>query len=515
MRLASARAHWNAILRTNQKSNEFSKVLRDLAGDSAQYFVGLVLIGLTNTLLLPLYMRYLDPAEFGCYALIEVSSLALIVVSGLGFNTSYLKSYADVDKADSFSLLGSMTVISTAAAGATGTAFAAFVASGTGERLLGTATKPFAYLLMPLVGLESIYASYETHLRASRRPAAISTSAVIRLIAIAGFSIWLMADRQEGLAGLFQGRVLGDMCGVLLAAYYCRRDFTLRISRSLSVAMLRYGTPLVVISLMMLGLDATGRYLLDSYGSLSQVGFYTVGIKISNLMRILFVAPLGAAWGGLMFQIAKKPNARFIYSKLFGYVFLLAGTIALVLALLTPGLFAVFATSAYRPSIALVPWLLLVQVLSILQAPLATGLYVGQATRWLVPIYSAGLAADIAAGRLLVPHYGMYGAAWGWLLGWVVICLLMTMAGQKYYPLQFEWQPIALSLSYCTAVPLVRHLGLLNLEPRSVVLQGLGCILAITAVALYAVRDVRKSHATFEIGFSVAEELGNLVAESD
>jgi O-antigen/teichoic acid export membrane protein len=511
----AAREHWQEYLRTKAQSNEFTSVLLDLVGDSAQYFIGLILIGLANTILLPLYMRYLAPAQFGLYALIEVTSLGLMLLAGLGFNTSYLKFYAEVEGHRASRLFGSMTLISGVAAAALGAGFSVLARSAEGSRLLGGDTKGIALLLLPLVLFESLYACFETHLRACRRPTSISSSAVIRLIAIAGFSIWLMAVRKQGLIGLFEGRVLGDACSLGVAGYYCRGEFALRISRPMAKAMLRYGAPLVVIGLMMLGLDAAARYLLDSYGSLNEVGLYTAGIKISNLMRILFVAPLGAAWGGLMFQIAKKPNAKFIYSKLFGYVFLIAAAVAAVIALMTPALFAIFAAPAYKPGMALVPWLLLVQVLSILQAPLATGLYVGHATRWLIPIYVTGLASDIAAGRLLVPEYGMYGAVWAWLIGWGAISLLLTLAGQKSYPLRFEWRSIAISFSICAFVPTIRYLGVMNLELTSIVKQAVCGATAVAIVASYIAHDVKKSRAEFGRGFPRKEALGEFAAQSD
>lgn len=499
----------------NNTENEFSVVLQNLIGDSSKYLVGLVLTGAASTVLLPLYMRYLNPAQFGLYALIEVSSLALIAVAGLGFNTSYLKWHAEEERENGSRLIGSMLVANGAAALVLGCALAAAVQSDLGVRLFGGPAKEFAWLLMPLVVLESLCASFETHLRAGRRPAAISSAAVVRLAAVALLSIWLIAFQHRGLTGLFQGRVLGDLIGLLAVALYCWRDLSIRFSRHLSASMLRYGAPLVVTSLMVLGLDATGRYLLNTYGTLDQVGLYAAGIKISNLMRILFVAPLAAAWGGLLFQIAKKPSAQFIFSKLFGYVFVFSSAVALTLAFLTPALFAVFSAPAYRSAMALVPWLLLVQVVSITQYPISTGMYVGNATRWLIPIYGAGFGLNIAMGRLLIPRHGVYGAAWAWLIGSIVTCALMIIVGQRHYRLHFEWEPVVISVCLCSVAPMIRYLGFLNLNRKSVVVQTMCSAAAIAAVMAYVIRDARKSHTAFDNSFRIAEGLTKLAAGAD
>lgn len=513
--LTAVRKMWQRLAGGGEGANEFSTVLHNLLGDSAQYFVGLVLIGAANTVLLPLYMRYLDPSQFGLYALIEVASLALIAVSGLGFNTSYLKWHAEAHRESAPRLLGSMLVISGLAALAMGSLLAVIVGSGAGARVLGGPTKDFAYLLLPLVFIESIHASLDNHLRGSRRPAALSAAAVTRVIAIASVSIWLIAFEHRGLVGLFQGRVLGDVVGLLAALLYCRRDLSPHISRSLSIAMLRYGLPLVVIALMTLGLDAVGRYLLNTYGSLGQVGLYAAGIKISNLMRILFVAPLGAAWGGLLFHIPKKPNAQLIFSKLFGYIFLASSAIALMLAFMTPALFAIFSAPSYRPAISLVPWLLLVQVLGVVQYPISTGMYVGNATRWLIPVYAAGLALDVVLGRVLIPRYGMYGAAWAYLCGSATICALMAVVGQRHYRLRFEWGAIAFSLALCLLVPVVRYSGLLNLDGKSIVLQGLCSTIVIAGVGAYLVRDAKRSHNSFYRQIRMKDGLAGLAVEAD
>jgi hypothetical protein len=58
------------MIRLGSAEDSVVGVLLSLAGDSAQYLVGLVVMGLANMVLLPLYTRYLSPADFGLYALI-------------------------------------------------------------------------------------------------------------------------------------------------------------------------------------------------------------------------------------------------------------------------------------------------------------------------------------------------------------------------------------------------------------------------------------------------------------
>src|SRR5947209_18929076 len=69
-------------------------VMLSLLGDSAQYLVGIAVMGLANAFLLPIYTRFLSPSDFGLYAFVELLALTLTSISGSGFTVSYLKSFA-------------------------------------------------------------------------------------------------------------------------------------------------------------------------------------------------------------------------------------------------------------------------------------------------------------------------------------------------------------------------------------------------------------------------------------
>jgi len=498
-----------------QSADGFSRTLLELTGDSTQYLVGLVVMGLTNTVLLPLYMRYLSPREFGLYALIEVTALGLMVVSGLGFNVSYLKSFAEDGHSAVTKLLGTMLGCGAVSAALSGVALVILIRGSYGVHIFGREPREFTRLLGLLILFETLETLFHTHLRAQRRPMAISVASVLRLFGIAAFSILFIVVQHRGLTGLFAGRVLGDVVALLANIFCCRRDLGLSFSKSAAGVMLRYGMPLVTIGLMQLSLDGTGRYLVDHYGTLEQVGLYTAGIKVSNLMRILLVAPLGAAWGGLIFQIGRKPNAQFIYSKLLSYILFVAAAVAIAISLLAPTLFLVFSGPAYRGAVVLVPWLLLVQVASIVQCPASVGIYIGNATPWLFPIYRLGVVLELAAGRILVPRYGMFGAAWAWLFGWAVISILTGWIGQRYYRIQFEWKSIAGSLLLLSVVPLTKYLNVTQPSVGSVLFELGGCCAIAGVAMILIVRDVRKSTTLFKNEFAgevkvakLAEELG-------
>jgi len=434
------------------RANCLADVLRSLVGDSAQYVAGVVVMGLANMVLLPLYTRFLSPSDFGLYALIEVLALSSISVSGLGLNVAYLKWFASSAPDEVPRLLGTMIWVNGFAGIVTGAGLWMFLASHQSSRMLHGDTRGLGWLLLPLISFETLQGVLLTHLRARRRPGAFSAVSTFRLVTIAAFSIWLVAGRKDGLSGVFLARVLGDLGGCLVAWGLVSADVSLSASLSSALAMMKYGLPVVASSLIMMILDGAGRFFLNHYGNLEQVGLYAVAVKISGVMRMLVVLPFGAAWGGLMFQIAKRSEAAIIYSKIMSYLLVLSLSIALVFSLFSPVLLLVFATRQYSASLAVIPWLLLVQAVTALQYPSATGLFLGSATKWLLPIFALGVAISLGLNRLLVPRFASLGAAWAWLVAWLVTTILMPSVGRRRYPIRYERKPLLVALAACAIV---------------------------------------------------------------
>jgi O-antigen/teichoic acid export membrane protein len=432
-----------------------------LAGDSLVYLAGAAVIGLGNFVLVPLYTRYLAPAEFGVYALVDITILILVTVTQLGFGVSYLKWFADIEPSRRGELLGSTLAVGALAATIGGALLALAVAGPWGERWLQTGDRGFAWTLLPLVVLENLQGLLLTDLRARRRAAAFSASALVRLLAIVGASLWFIVVQKQGVTGVFTGRLVGDGIGVLTLATFCLRSTALRLEWSMVKPMVRYGLPLVWSALMGMMLDASGRYFLSHSSTLEQVGFYGVAIKIGNIFQMLVNQPFGVAWGGLMFQIVKWPNARVVYSKILAYVFVLSLTAALILTLFTPTLFAIFATAAYFPAMAVFPLILLVRAVNLMEYPTSIGIYLAGRTKWFALIYSVGLAVNLLANYALTPDYGMFGAAWAWLAAWLVITGLMAWLGQRYYPLHYDWKLLLIPIVPWGFV-LLGHRGLVS-----------------------------------------------------
>ncbi len=415
----------------NLPSNAFVSLLRD----SSVYLIGSALLGLGNFVLVPLYTRSLRPAEFGVFALIDVTILILISFSQMKLDVSYLREYADAEHTRE-TLLATVFWAAAILSAISGVILLAIAHTARAQAFLGSDIRGFAWSLLPIVMTETLQAILLSDLRARRKAAQYCLSTLARLAGIVAASVWFIRAEHMGLAGVFYGRLAGDLLGMLVLGAFCLQNISPALDLSILKRMLRFGIPIVWGGIVTMALDATGRYFLAHQGSTESVGYLGAAVKISGIFQMLVTQPFGIAWGGMMFQIVHRPEAKMIYSKILAYVTSAALTVGFVLSVSAPFLFRLFAPS-YAPAMSIFPLVVLMRAIQVLEYPSAIGIYLSGRTGLFPPIYTAALLVNLAANFILVPSFGLAGALYAALAGWVVVIAGMLVTSHRLYPLKY------------------------------------------------------------------------------
>jgi O-antigen/teichoic acid export membrane protein len=474
------------------QANWLHRAMHSLVSDSFVHFVGAGLLGLGSFVLVPLYTRTLRPAQFGIYALIDVTILILALVSQLKLDVAYLKTFADVASEKHSALLGSVLITGFSCSTLVGLVFAAIVASPFGSRFLQATDRGFAWTLLPIVVLEALQGLLLSDLRARRRAVLYCVSTLTRLLAMVGATVWLLSFRHWELYGLFLGRMLGDLAGVLLLLFFCRRNLSLCFDWPVLRPMVHFGMPLIWGAFMMLLMDAAGRYILTQYHGLTEVGYLGSAVKISSVFQMLVAQPFGIAWGGLMFQMARWPNAKLIYSQLFTYLLFLSSGVALGVAVFTRQLFHIFATPAYAPGMVLLPYLLLVRAIGIMEYPAGISIYLAGRTYWFAGIYTIAFAVNCGLNVWLDKTQGAMGVVVSWIAGWIVIAVLMRAIGQRVYRLENHWLLWAVSISPWLGLVVLPRERLARMLQVNYLVQSLFGALIVGCLAIFVIVEYRR-----------------------
>jgi len=488
-------AHRIGFRLRNDQRHPVVRTLLALGGDSSVYLFGAALIGAGNFVLVPLYTRYLSPANFGVYTLVDLALFIAVTVSTLRLDVAYLKWFGGTQNEKPCELLGSVLTCSAICGLSLGLILAASLGSAAAERWLRAPDYRFVWLLIPLVLLENVQVILLANLRAYRRALSYSLCAAFRLLLIILASLHFVVAARQGVTGIFLGRLVGDAGSMIVLLVLSAPSLRPRLQLPMLKKMLFFSLPLIWTGFAAVLMDAEGRYFLTRYRSMEEVGVYGAGVKIGSVFQVLVTQPFGMAWGGMVFQIANGENARSIYSRILAYVFFGSLVAALLLSTLAPEFLRLFATKAYAPALGILPLIFLVRAIAVLEYPASTGIYLSGHTSWFAGIYSAGLAITFVFCWLLVPRWGMYGVVWSWGAGWAAIAALMFLIGQKYYALRLDVKFFAVPV-LCWAVLLAGQHGAIGAlaqfsRPTKIVLC-LGIVLYGLTMYLRDLRSIGK-----------------------
>jgi len=185
------------------------------------------------------------------------------------------------------------------------------------------------------------------------------------------------------------------------------------------------------------------KYMLNSMLSLSVVGVYNIGQTIGNAMFFL----IGKVWAafqpvyyGEVFQ--KGDQASSYVGRLFTKFAYIALTLVLLLILFAQELIYILAPSSYYPAI---------NVIIILAIGVSTqifGMYssvqyaYSKKAYWIFPITVIGTLVNVVTNIILIPKFGLLGAAIATAVFYFFINGLLAFIGQKVYKIGYEWKII-------------------------------------------------------------------------
>ena len=255
---------------------------------------------------------------------------------------------------------------------------------------------------------------------------------------------------EIGIGYVFIANVLASTLKLLLLLpqlWTGWRGFDPRLLRRL----LRYSLPMVVIGLAGIVNEMLDRaalkYLLpyDIETNMAQLGIYSASYKLSILM-VLFIQAFRYAGEPFFFSQARRADARASYALILNWFVAFCVFIFLLVTLYLE-IFQYFIGEPFRVGLVVVPVLLFANLLFGIYINLSIWYKLTDHTLLGAVVALLGAAVTIVSLWLLVPHYGLLGAAWSHVLCYTLMVALSYGLGRRYYPVPYAVRRI---LGYLT-----------------------------------------------------------------
>jgi O-antigen/teichoic acid export membrane protein len=464
--------------------------LRDIVRHGGIFGIGLILARLTSVVLLPVYTRILSPTDYGILAVLDIVSELLRLTIGTALTSSVDRFHFDRDEHGGqsrvwWTALTALAVVATVAlvpVFALRTVLARVVLGpgvANGATLFGLALAAL-WFAMPEVLLQN-------HLRVMKRSNLYVTLSLCRLAVNASLNVMLLYHFKLGVAGVLLGNlVTGAIWTGLHVVIFRRIRGGVALEPSLLKPMVHFGMPLMVVALLSMAMHQVGRYFLLAFVSLHDIGIYSFAQQIGQGVNSLILSPFSQIWSVVVFEIARLKERNRTYVAVFTLF-----TRCLILVLLAASLASrlavkVLAPPQYGPAADLIPLICLAYFFFSLDDHFRVPALVRKRTITLLPVYGLTVALTATLNFLLVPRWGMVGAAWSTVGTFIGFAVFGLMSYRRVDVIDYPIKKTLAALGAAVAVYLVFRVFVANRSDITAVFVGGVMWLALAAVFLGA-----------------------------
>ncbi len=398
--------------------------LRQLLRHASIFSVGAILFRLASIVLLPLYTRYLTPADYGVLAIIDLTINLLSIVVGGGIASAATRSHFTFEGTAHYGRVWWTAIVAVVGVATVVLGGAFLLRHEVSHVAFGQTLADGPYYLaiaLPTLWLGSIIYVVESYFRSLKSSTFLVGTGLLRLLVNIGLNVLFVVGLGMGLSGVLWGNLLSAaIAGVFQFVVLSRALGAPRFDRTLLGPYWRFGWPLVIYGLLASVMHEADRYLLRLSVDLNGVGLYSIAYQIAQGVNTLVILPFTTIWGVLVYDVAKELDAKEIYARVFKQFVYGLALVMLLASLFAAPILRVIAPPSYGPAAEIVPIVCLAYLLYSLHEHFKVPALLASRTISLLPVVAMAAAANIAINLLLIPRYGAMGAAWATVVTFAV-----------------------------------------------------------------------------------------------
>ncbi len=417
--------------------------LKRLVSAGAAYQLSDIVSKLVALGLLPLYTRYLRPADYGVAELLLTSVILVSIVLRFGVGEAFVRFYySDHDAVRR--IRSARTTSGAVLASTTLAALVCLAVAGPLSRLL-LGYRDATLLAIAILGLwafTNLEVAYAL-LRVDERRRAYATASLINVVLTIAATVVLVVVLHQRARGLLLGN-FGASAVVLLGLWWMLRERLGIAPRRICLrdlpAMLRFGLPTVPAEVSVYLLNVIDRfYLFHTRGQgAAAAGLYSLAVKLAAVV-VFTVRAFQYAWPPLAYSVSDDDEAARLYSLVATYYVLGTGMIVAAVTLLGRWVIRLFAAPAFHGAYRALPWVALGWALYGLFLVFVVMAGRARVTSRNFPAALAGVVANVVLLVVLVPPLGIAGAGLALCGAYVTIIALMYALTRGLFRVGFQW----------------------------------------------------------------------------
>jgi O-antigen/teichoic acid export membrane protein len=417
------------------------------------YGFGSVLNKALAFFLIPVYTRYLTPAQYGTYSLLELTTFIIEIFLGLGISQSIIRFYHEYDNAKNKKEIISSSFLMSVAICAVGLAVMIFLS----ENLSLLVFRSVEYKGFFRIALVTLFFSMVgeiplTYMRIKEKSILYTLISLASTIVSIVLNIIFVVLMKLEILGILYGILITTGITSIILSYKMLKEVRFGFSIRKAFEIIKYGAPYIPGGIGMFVLHFGDRFFLERYGDLTEVGLYSLGYKFGMLLQFVVFQPFMQIWGPKRFEIAKKQNGENVIAKIFTYYCLVQILVGLAISLLTKEALKIIAGASFQRAHEIVPVIVLSYIILASYFHIQIGILIAKKTIYIAIIMAISAISNILLCQTLIPLYQSMGAAFATLGSFSIMFVINYFISRKCYTINYELWRIIKIISIATGI---------------------------------------------------------------
>jgi len=419
--------------------------IKQLTTETAIYGISTILGRFLNFILVPLYTNVLKTSIYGIMTNIYAYIAFLNVIYVYGLESAYFK-YASTlevgNKKENFSTpfisIFLSSSIFTVLLYAFSSDIAEFISLSKEDAVL---VKYSAWMLF----FDALCVIPFASLRLENKAKKFALIKLANILLNVSLNIILLLVFKKGVYGIFISGVAASMFTFILLIPVIKSHFEFSFPQNLYNALLAFGLPYIPSGLSVMIIQVINRPMLEKMMGYDAVGVFQANYRLGIFM-MLVVSMFEYAWRPFFLSNAKEANAKEIFARVLTYFTVFTCSVFLMISFFIEEIVQIplpgrghLIGSSYWGGLDIVPVILLSYLFNGLYMNFIVGVYIEKKTKYLPLITGLGAIANVIFNLLLIPPFGLMGAAIATLISYIVMASGMYYYNQKVYLIKYEY----------------------------------------------------------------------------
>ncbi len=416
------------------------KESRLLAKHSLIYGMGTAVNKILALALLPIYTQYLTTHDYGIKELIGLTTDIIGTLVSTSIASAFFRFYFEYQDEKDRNLVLSSSYLFMGGFGLALILVLSCAAPFMAEYILDSPSLSFYFLIaFASMWFQIINGIGYNYQRAKLQSAWFITLTIGKLILAVCLNVYFIIFLHLGVLGILFSTLISSVVLFFILNIPQLIHTGLRFSSKVIKEMLVFSFPLVWSQVGAFIVHLSDRFFIKAFCSISDAGLYSLGYRFGTIPSSFVSEPFNQVWQPRRLEIYKEHGSEIMFGRIFTYFLVLISFVGLGVAVLARDVLMIMSTRHFWSAYRIVPIIIIANTIYACNNHFNIGLIITKKTKYFAYINFSNGILILMLNFLLIPQYGVLGAAYATLLGFIYKVGLTFYFSSRFFKIHFEF----------------------------------------------------------------------------